>query len=89
MKLHCGDVCLSLQQVSHYFASHTHHIQVIQLVGDDGGRFSSKSKRVRDNLRATVNEIAVHLDMSCGLTHHNVQGIFSLIKFLQGGCHES
>jgi len=81
MKVQYGDVCLSLQQVYRCTGKSTNGMssatdsprpgQAHPVVKPEGS--AAVEAIVKENCRVTVNEIAAHLDMSHGSSHHIVQ----------------
>jgi hypothetical protein len=78
MKVQYGDACLSLQQVYEWTEKFMNGIssvtdwprpgQAHQVVTPEV--IAAVEAIVKENGRVTVNEIAVHLDMSHGSAHH-------------------
>jgi len=87
MKVQYGDACLSLQQVYERTRKFMNGISSVTDSPRPGQAhpvmtpeaIAAVEAIVKENRRVTVNEIAVHLDMSHGSVHHIVRDVLQFI----------
>ena len=90
MKVQYGDACLSLQQVYGWtkkFMNGSSSVTDCPRPGQAHRAVTPKAMAsveaiVKENCHVTVNEIAAHLDMSHGSTHHIDNDFLQFHKYL-------